>query len=654
MVEYLNPQPHTIQLSSPDKSIIKIPGRSKIVLSDWYMSYCPKYLRVVRIISEPEKKLPPKEIPKKNIKYAPAEQKKPNDKKNSDVVPPQLEIKPLLSEESAAIPIKEHRVKARAQTPARLQREQKKLVGTRAKEDSNKLFWQACQANKWSISNNIGVGILSYNRLPSLKRLIGSIRQYTDLSKTTVFVSDESTDETVKNWLRQQTDIVVMTDQPQLGIAGNTNRLLRCLNRFKYCLILNDDVEILQEGWETFYRNAHQSTNIHHFCYQQAGVYGSKKNSKGKPLGGHKLKTIEDKPHGAVIFYTNEMFNRIGFFDEQFGIYGMEHVDWSTRASHSGLQHKGYHDIEGSDQFFKIHQEPSAVQQRSIELAKARELYKKLESPSRIYVNPTKASQVPSISVVIPIRDIGRKDAVRVVVNSIRSQLFPNVEIIIAEQDEEPKVQEYKLAPRRHFFAKNRYKQQPFTKAMAFNLGVANASYDKVVLQDADIVCPSDYLKKIYGVLEKYDGTHIGSKVLYLTQEASNHVAHSHEISEKDQCERVVTYYEGGSLACTRRAYFMAGGFNEIFEGYGIEDCDFFDRLKYSAKFYNERTEDLIHLWHGRTDGWTAHHRRNKQIYTQIKKQFNMTSYIRSLIKKIKMTYPEVTKELEIELSPNM
>lgn len=644
MIEYINPQAHAIQLSSPDKKIIKIPAKAKVILSEWYLTYCPKYLRVVRVI-EGNKSLSPKEIDKNKTKYSLVERAgeiKPNTRR------PKIKKEAQESE----IVYTETKKPVKVQVPAKLARERParrdQVVGRRSKENLGALLKTACESNGWSISNNIGIGILSYNRLHSLKRLLASIRRYTDLSRTTVFVSDESSDPQVKEWLKKQKNIVVLTDQKRLGIAGNSNRLLRCLSRFKYGILLNDDVEVLQKGWEYFYAKAAEGTRYQHFCYNQVGVYGSKNKGKLSNVGNYKLSTIDDKPHGAVMFYTNELFNRIGYFDEQFGIYGMEHVDWSTRASRAGSQPKGYHDVIGADKYFKIHQEKSAVLKRSVELQKARQVYKEIESPSRLYVAPSDASNVPSISVVIPIRDINRQDAVNVVVNSIRAQLFPNVEIIIAEQDETPKVKTADLKPYRYFFAKNKYKKQPFTKAMAFNLGIANAAYDKIILQDADILCPANYAEKIYYLLDKYEGVHIGSRVIYLGEGSTQEVVKTRVVDKNKDCVRAVTYFEGGSLACTKKAYFNCGGFNEIFEGYGVEDCDFFERLKYHSKFYNERSEDFIHMYHGRTTGWQQHHRRNKKIGMQLKKQYNMASYIASLTKKIKVTYPEVAKKLGI------
>jgi GT2 family glycosyltransferase len=639
MIEYINPKGHAIQLSSPDKRIIKVPPNTKIVLSDWYMNYCPKYLRVVRIITENKAPLKPKDV-----KYAPTPIPK------GKITPGQkhkVKVQNQTGTSKPKTPAAQQRVGYKGIKSQTRKIDKRPVVG-RTLRDNKKLFISSCQKNKWTVSNNIGVGILSFNRLKSLQRLISSIRSQTDLKKTTVFVSDESTSADVRDWLKKQTDIVVLAGQPRLGVAGNTNRLLRCLSRFQYGILLNDDVEVLQRGWEQFYVTASQKSKYQHFCYHQNGVYGAKRGKPTTTVGGINLLTIKEKPHGAVMFFTNNVFEKVGYFDEKFGMYGIEHVDWSNRISIAGIQPSGFHDVQGSEKYFKIHQDKSVVPQRTKSLQQARETYSKINSNSRIYVNASEESKVPSISVVIPIRNIGRQGAAETVIQSIRSQLFPNIEMIIAEQDQKPVFNMKNVKPCRYFFAKNRYSGQPFTKAMAFNLGVANAVHQKIILQDADIICPSNYVSKIFTLLNSHNGIHIGAKVLYMNQESSNEIITKKSIDDKKNCERAVGYFEGGSLACTKDAYFRCGGFNEIFEGYGIEDCDFFDRLKYSAKFYNSRSEDFVHLWHGRTPGWNRFHTRNKKIYVQLKKRYNQVSYINSLTTKLKTIYPDVMKELSL------
>jgi hypothetical protein len=51
---------------------------------------------------------------------------------------------------------------------------------------------------------------------------------------------------------------------------------------------------------------------------------------------------------------------------------------------------------------------------------------------------------------------------------------------------------------------------------------------------------------------------------------------------------------------------------------HNCEDTEFFARLASVPTFHNERTIDFIHLWHGRTSGWKAHHQRNKDIEARL------------------------------------
>jgi predicted glycosyltransferase involved in capsule biosynthesis len=91
--------------------------------------------------------------------------------------------------------------------------------------------------------------------------------------------------------------------------------------------------------------------------------------------------------------------------------------------------------------------------------------------------------------------------------------------------------------------------------------------------------------------------------------------------------DKVVSYYEGGSLACKKETYWRVGGHNEDFWGYGCEDCEFYERLSKNTKWYGNRTHDLIHLHHGRDDGWTEHHITNKTIYSSLQ-QLDMNQRI--------------------------
>jgi GT2 family glycosyltransferase len=441
---------------------------------------------------------------------------------------------------------------------------------------------------------------------------------HTDLSKVTIFISDESTNHVVKDWLREQNDITLIDNQVKLGVAGNSNRLLKCLSRFKYKILLNDDVEILNDGWEKFYFDAMIRTGMHHFCYRQAGVYGANlADAKRMRVNDTIVNKIDKKPHGAVMAFDQLCFEKVGYFDEGFNPYGMEHVDWSNRIHYAGLQPSGYYDVNGSERFFKIHHERSASEDRSAMLAKSNGIFKTVSADrNRIYIDSN--VMVPSMSVIVPFRGIDRAKAIRTVVENLRCQLFPVLEILVIEQDEISRLNPADIYPAKLMHCPNNPGRQ-FCKSAAFNMGVMNASHDLLILHDADMVVQINYAKLIYDKLQKSEACHIGKDVAYfdhMTTETIYNRGMSFNNIDDVVCERTVNYFEGGSLALHKGTYLRIGGFNEDFIGYGCEDCEFFRRLKSQSKFDDERTVTLFHLWHGRTAGWDGCHKTNKRKWT--------------------------------------
>ena len=489
------------------------------------------------------------------------------------------------------------------------------------------MFQKLVEDETYPISNNIGIGILSFNRLGSIQRLIESIRKYTDLTKTTIFVSDESTNDDVQNWLAHQSDIVCVLNKSRLGIAGNSNRLLRCLSRFKYKILLNDDVEILRKGWDSFYFEAMERTGFHHFCYRQTGIYGvTSRYETRSEHKGYKINTVTTKPQGSVLSFDDEAFKTVGYFDESFGIYGMEHVDWSNRVAKSKIQSPGYHDLHGSEQYFKIWDEESAIPDRISLYHQSKAIFNKVSSvDDRVYVKATESSAVPSISYIIPCRDTGsRTSSIPTIVSNIKAQRFPNIEIILMEQDSVARISDAPIIPTRHGLVKNAYDNQPFCKSSAFNVGVSKSNHELLVLHDADILVPGWYTSKVFKHLQTNDSCHLGQQVLYLIKQSTIEVSQSKTLNTNRICDHVVDYFEGGSIGIRKHSYIKIGGFDEKFIGYGVEDCEFYQRIKHKTSFIEDRTVKMVHLWHDRTFGWEERHKQNKIYFENTQSKYTI------------------------------
>ena len=633
LIEFVNPNPYSVHLTSQDKRTVVVGARQKIILSDWFSRYAPNFIRPVRSVDTNRPTLPVA-----RLIHQPTVQPilhQPRQVQHSPRPSPPRAAEPKADYSNRVVKILQDRhVGPVHKGPVR-----HIIVGktTFYSQQATQLFKSMLPTYRICLSNDIGIGILSYNRLHSLQRLLASISQNTDFQRTVVFVSDESSQPEVKQWLKTLDWIVLLENPERLGVAGNTNRLLQCLERFKYKIILNDDVEILNKGWEQFYPTALAATGLHHFCFRQMGVCGASQHGQTEQrVNARLIKTIQEKPQGAIIAFDDKAFQTVGYFDEAMGPYGMEHVDWSNRISLSGIQAPGFHDVDGSGSFFKIHHETSAVENRGTLLAKSREFFERVRAEkSRIYVNRSERAGVPSVSCIIPCRGFERQSPIDAVISCVKGQNFPAIEIILVEQDETEKI-----TPKQ--FVKKMFVKAPpgqhFCKAAAFNKGVASTKFDILILQDADIIFHKDYFKKLISTLVPFDGCHIGRDLIYMDPTSTIEIGSTFKVTEQMKSNKVVGYFEGGSLACKKKAFFACGGFLEEFIGYGMEDCDFFARLK-SGKFSDERSETFIHLFHGRTPGWETHHTANKKLYAQLKARHgNATGIITHCINKLRQT----------------
>lgn len=592
MPQYQNIHNHPVLLTGPDGQVIKVNSREIVNLPDFFEKYRERGF--IKALTEKQGELPRKSaavIPQVSSKRTqPAESHRRVPQKRIIQQPPKTLIRQTLPP-SVTKPL---------------------IVGKQLTIPANKIYDNAKLISKYLISNNVAVGILSYNRKDSLERCINSIKRYTDLSRTTVFISDDASDDHSLNQyldeLAKDNKIVVLRNTKRLGIAGNTNRLLRCLQRFRYCFLLNDDIEIMAKNWEQAYINAMLESGYAHLIHNEPGVYGAKSGENVR-IGGADLNITRERPQGAFLAFNSELIRKIGVFDCAYGLYGMEHVDWSTRVSEFGLQPPGYYDLKNSGEYVKLHNDVSAVADRQNLLRQAKELFANRQAK---FIPFDQDSILPKISYVIPYREQERNSSLKTVINNIRAQRFPEIEIILVEEDHETRVIKEEVMPI-NYFKTLLNSQHLFNKSMAFNLGVSKANHEFIILHDADMLVSYDYTSEVYDILKRYESCHLGATVLYANNVSTVAINNTGEVLNPTM-ERVVGYYEGGSLACRKETYWSIGGFNEDFWGYGCEDCEFYFRLSKLSKFISDRHHDLLHLHHGRAGGWDQHHQDNKAL----------------------------------------
>lgn len=598
MPEYINPNPHAVHLQGPDGHNIRVMSKQKIYLDIYFDRYVSRgFLKRSDSLNT--------NTTIRNIQA----------RINLNPQKPQSQSRPKIQPtQSPSTKIQ------RTQPKNKPEIRQRRIVGKPLQINSDNILISDLTNDYYPISNNIGVGILSYNRKNSLKRLIDSIIKHTDLRSTTIFISDDNSDDqdTIDylNYLQPMNKFVIINNKENLGVAGNSNRLLRCLSRFEYALLLNDDVEILEKGWEYFYQKATKETGIQHFQYRQQGIYGAQLGIL-QNIGNLDVRKVNEKPHGAILSFTSNMVQTCGYFDYNYGKYGMEHVDWSMKPAEFALQPPGFFDVEGSSTYFKIHNENTSIDKKDILLKQAREIFNNRKTCQ--YIHPSQNTEVDSISYVVPVRNLNRQDSINTVINNIRGQRFPNIQIIMVEQDETTNISLTGIMPIEYYLSQN-VNDDKFNKSQGFNYGVSKSLYKSIVLHDADMLVISNYTMTIYQLLMEYEACHIGSTVTYTTEQSKDYINKIKVVDSSIKFDRTIGYYEGGSLACRSKTYWDIGGFNEDYKGYGNEDCDFFFRLVNGCNSFTDRSFNLLHLWHIRADGWESHHTANKVLEQNLQK----------------------------------
>jgi FkbM family methyltransferase len=174
----------------------------------------------------------------------------------------------------------------------------------------------------------LGIAITTFNRWEMVAALVRQIAELTTTPYDLVISDDGSTDGTVET-LRLM-GVTVITG-PNRGIAWNKNRgLYHLLNiaRSDVVLLLDDDVRLLQRGWEQAWVEAarlHGHVNFASPCIKIcAGACTPAEPGLVTLIGG------------IAIAFTRQVLAEIGYFDVRFGRYGHEHTELTFRAIRAG------------------------------------------------------------------------------------------------------------------------------------------------------------------------------------------------------------------------------------------------------------------------------------------------------------------------------
>ncbi len=204
---------------------------------------------------------------------------------------------------------------------------------------------------------------------------------------------------------------------------------------------------------------------------------------------------------------------------------------------------------------------------------------------------------IPEISFIIGHRGAARLGHLLKVLKSIAAQRAIRFECIVVEQDAEPHIRD-RLPRWVRYIHTPVPSDRPYCRSMAFNQAAGMARAPLLVFHDNDMLVPVEYGAQLSQVFRSgFEVINLKRFIFYLAEAA---VVDGHQsLSRPDfKVDHVIENLEaGGSVAVSREAFHVIGGFDEDFIGWGGEDNEFWSRCL-ARKVWNFTRVPLIHLWH--------------------------------------------------------
>lgn len=211
--------------------------------------------------------------------------------------------------------------------------------------------FEANRAALVSLHPKVSVIVITFNNVELTRRCIESVLRNTTYPNFELIVIDNASTDDTRNYLRYlsrtQHNITIQLNERNLGFAAANNQGLR-LAEGAYLVLLNNDT-VVPKGWV--------DPLLRHLDDPQIGLVGPVTNSVGNEakieVDYTSLEQMEDfaerytAGHRGRIFdismlamfcvaMRREVFKKIGFLDETFGIGMFEDDDYSRRIQLSG------------------------------------------------------------------------------------------------------------------------------------------------------------------------------------------------------------------------------------------------------------------------------------------------------------------------------
>ena len=162
----------------------------------------------------------------------------------------------------------------------------------------------------------IGIGVTTYNRPECLSKWISQVAKTIFNDNVLIYIAAD-------------------TDEDRKGIAYRKNECLRAFKDCDYVFLFDDDCYPIREAWMEFFINS----GYEHLLYCDPKQHNLR-NQIADLL-------VYNDCGGVFMFMQKSAIERVGAFNESFGLYGFEHVDYSNRI----LQSKAYPVLNNTEQY---------------------------------------------------------------------------------------------------------------------------------------------------------------------------------------------------------------------------------------------------------------------------------------------------------------
>lgn len=223
--------------------------------------------------------------------------------------------------------------------------------------------------------------------------------------------------------------------------------------------------------------------------------------------------------------------------------------------------------------------------------------------PVRLLAEPASGSDhhgtAVDVTFVIGHRGTSRLNHLLLTLQSIAGQSEVSFECIVIEQSFQQELPAHLPAWVRYEFTRTPSHDYLYNRSWALNAGVKLASGKLVVLHDGDMLLPAEYGAECMRQFQRgFDVVNLKRFICYLNQDSTNQIFRDQALTGPLRSEHVVANLcAGGSLSVSRNAYWMLGGMDEEFVGWGGEDTEFWDRCQ-TLRVARHGYLPIVHLWH--------------------------------------------------------